>query len=212
MMGEGRGDSAIVVLHGLGQVPLTMELLCRRLRRHFPETAVRNFGFPSRKATLRRCTELLAEFIERECPVGAVSFVGHSTGGILPRILDLHGLSPRPLRRLVTLGSPHMGSEFARFLLRYRPSRAFYGPILAELASLELPTTTQQLRVCCIVGGTGNRYGFLPMMSEDNDGVVLVGEALLPGAAEQHILAVPHGYMPFSRRCVERSVEFLATV
>jgi hypothetical protein len=208
MVGQSR-DSAIVVLHGLGQIPLTMELLCARLRRCFPQTEVLNFGFPSRKATLMQCVELLAEFMERECPLGSVSFVGHSTGGILPRYLDLLGISPRPLSRLVTLGSPHRGSAFARFLCQYRVARAFYGPILAELASLELPITSPHLSVCCIVGGTGNRHGFLPLMLEDNDGIVLVREAILPGAAEQHVLKVMHGLMPFSRAVAERAVAFL---
>ena len=99
----------------------------------------------------------------------------------------------------------------ARFLLNFRPTRAFYGPILGELAHLDLPIPIDDLPTCCIAGGLSYRCGFLPFFGEDNDGVVSVREALMPDSAENHLIPVPHALLPFSKRAVELTAAFLAS-
>ena len=130
-------------------------------------------------------------------------------GGIVVRALDLHGSTAAPLHRLVTLGSPHGGATIARFLSRYRPSRAVFGPALTELAVLSMDADPKQLEIGSIVGGTGHRWGFFPLFGEDNDGVVLVREAKLVSAKEFHTVCALHAYMPFSSRIAALCARFL---
>lgn len=199
----------IVLVHGLGRSQYDMALLARRLRKAFPQSSIHSFDYYSRSQTLSQSAALLGEFVDRQTQGQAVSFVGHSLGGILVRALDASGGCRSPMRRLVTLGSPHNGASIAAYLSRYSFVRKIMGPVLSELAELSLPTLPKQLEVGCIIGATGTRFGFLPLLGEDNDGLVLTREALLEGAAAHLSLAVFHGLMPFSSTIADASAAFL---
>lgn len=200
-----------VLLHGLGRSRLDLILFARRLRRIMPDTTVHIFEYPSRTSSLAQLVEKLDHFLRLVSPQRQpVSFVGHSLGGIVARALDLRGASCVPLRRLVTLGSPHGGATIARVLARVGAFRSLLGPVLSELADLRLPAEPRQLEIGCVVGALGNRFGFWPLFGEDNDGVVLAREAqqvAYTGVTTQPLL---HAYMPFSTRAVRLSAQFLA--
>jgi pimeloyl-ACP methyl ester carboxylesterase len=200
-----------VLLHGLARTRLDLILFARRLRRMMPDTTVHLFEYPSRVMSLAEIVEQLDTFVGAISPQRQpVSFVGHSLGGIVARALDLRGESRVPLRRLVTLGSPHGGATIARVLARIGVCRSLLGPILSELAELQLPQQPQQLEIGCVVGALGNRFGFWPLFGEDNDGVVLAREAqqvAYTGVTTQPLL---HAFMPFSTRAVRLSAQFLA--
>jgi pimeloyl-ACP methyl ester carboxylesterase len=199
----------VVLIHGLGRTRFDMGLLAHRLRRRFPETTVHTFGYASRRLTLDQATKELAHFVRLITTTAPVSFVGHSLGGIVVRSLDLSNETRPPLHRLVTLGSPHGGATIARALARYRAPRAIFGPILSELGTLELLHAPQEIEIGCIVGATGTRIGFLPLLGGDNDGLVLRGEARFPGCRDEIALCSFHGTMPFSARLAVLAGEFL---
>jgi hypothetical protein len=186
-----------------------MALLARRLRKALPQSSIHSFDYYSRSQSLSQSAALLGEFVDRQANGQAVSFVGHSLGGILVRALDASGGCSSPMRRLVTLGSPHNGARIAAYLSRYSVVQRIMGPVLSELAELSLPTQPKQLEVGCIIGATGTRFGFLPLLGEDNDGLVLTREALLEGSVAHVSLAVFHGLMPFSSRVARASADFL---
>jgi pimeloyl-ACP methyl ester carboxylesterase len=199
----------IVLVHGLGRSRFDMKLLARRLRHRFPHTSIHSFGYASRQLTLDQAVEQLARFVYQITTTEPVSFVGHSLGGILVRSLDLAQQPHPPLHRLVTLGSPHCGATIARVLSRYRAPRAIFGPILGELGTLELSCAPRELEIGCIVGATGTRIGFLPLLGGDNDGLVLRSEASFPGCRDEITLLSFHGTMPFSKRLAELAGRFL---
>jgi hypothetical protein len=124
--------------------------------------------------------------------------------------MDHHVVPVAPLKRLVTLGSPHGGAAIARYLDRRRICRAFFGPVLGELASLNIDAHPRQLEIGSLVGGTGSRWGFFPPFGEDNDGVVLVKEAMQVSSADTRTLPILHAYMPFSSTIANLSARFLA--
>lgn len=199
----------IVVVHGLGRTRFDMRLLAHRLNKRFPGSKVHAFGYASRKLTLAESTEQLANFVNRITESEPVSFVGHSLGGIVVRSLDLSGMSKAPLHRLVTLGSPHGGARIAQILAQYRISRAIFGPILNELAVLNLSPSPQTLEIGCVVGATGSRFGFLPIFGCDNDGLVLTSEAKFSGCTDHITRFSFHGTMPFSSALAELAGRFL---
>ncbi len=202
--------STIVLLHGLARSQHDMRLLAHRLRKLLPQSHVHCFDYPSRKLTLEAATCSLREYTKTLAGDGAVSFVGHSLGGIVARNLDLIGGCERPLHRLVTLGSPHNGAAIARFLSRYRGPQAVFGPILSELGSLNLPEQPRELEIGCLIGGTNTRFGFLPLFGADNDGTVLAHEAALPGATAHKVLPILHALFPFSTRAATLTATFLS--
>lgn len=199
----------IVVVHGLGRSKHDMFLLAPRLRRALPDSTIHLFDYHSRTQTLAESTEKLAEFVTQHTHGEPVSFVGHSLGGIVARSLDASGFSHSQLKRLVTLGSPHNGATIAAYLSRYKTLRSIFGPILTELGSLNLPQHATHLQVGCIIGETGTRFGFFPLLGEDNDGLVLSREALFAGCVAHTSLFAFHGLMPFSAKIADLSARFL---
>jgi pimeloyl-ACP methyl ester carboxylesterase len=186
-----------------------MRLMQRRLRKLLPETTTYCFDYPSRAQSVAQSAADLARFIEQLGIHDPVSFIGHSLGGIVVRALDAAGNAPVPLHRLVTLGSPHMSATIARWLAPYSLPLAVFGPALQELGSLNLPQHPKQLEVGCIVGGLNNRFGFLPIFGEDNDGVVLAREALLPGCKAAKTVPLMHALMPFTTTAARLSAQFI---
>ena len=198
-----------VLIHGLGRSRYDMLLLGHRLSRLMPDTTVHIFDYHSRKLCLGDCVEQLNNFVARNVNGEPVSFIGHSLGGIVVRALDHRRETSAPLRRLVTLGSPHNGAQIAQHLAKYRAFNALFGPILDELGSLQLPASTSQLEIGCIIGGLGHRWGFLPVFGEDNDGLVLAREASLAGSADSISMPIFHGLFPFSARATRQAAHFL---
>jgi hypothetical protein len=97
----------------------------------------------------------------------------------------------------------------AALLARYSFPRRIFGPVLEELATLSLPSTTRQLEIGCIIGATGTRLGFFPLLGSDNDGLVLAKEALLDGCSAHVSMLAFHGLMPFSPRVARAATSFL---
>lgn len=186
-----------------------MMLLAPRLRSRFLHSQVHVFEYSSRRLTIQEAGAKLGEFIQQRCKDGPVSFVGHSLGGIVVRALDASGKARIPLARLVTLGSPHGGAVIARHLAQFRAPRAIFGPALHELGHLNLPEYPFQLTVGCLVGATNSRFGWLPLLGEDNDGVVCAREARLDGALEHYNLFMLHAWFPFSSRVADLTARFL---
>jgi pimeloyl-ACP methyl ester carboxylesterase len=200
----------IVLVHGLGRSKHDMFLLASRIRKSFPNSSVHVFDYYSRSQTLATSAKLLGEYVDRQTRGEPVSFIGHSLGGILVRALDAAGTCRSPMKRLVTLGSPHNGAAIAAYLSRYSLVRNLMGPVLTELGTLSLPPKPRQVEIGCIIGATGTRFGFFPLLGSDNDGLVLTREATLEGCAAQLSLVAFHGLMPFSGRIAHAAATFLA--
>jgi pimeloyl-ACP methyl ester carboxylesterase len=200
-----------ILVHGLGRTQLDMLLLARRIRRLVPGTKVHLFDYRSRHLPLTQLAEQLDIFVGEVSGGAPVSFIGHSLGGIVVRALDLQPVTTAPLHRLVTLGSPHGGATIARMLRRYRSCRSIFGPVLEELAALNLDPSPRQLEIGCVVGATGTRWGFFPLFGEDNDGIVLAREAQLPGSKACTTKPVLHALLPFSSRVANLCATFLAS-
>jgi len=198
-----------VLVHGFLRSRYDMLLLAPRLRKLMPTTSVHCFGYPSRKLSMHDAALRLADFVASVTNGEPVSFVGHSLGGLIVRTLDALPHPPAPLHRLVTLGTPHQGASIARLLSRSSLMRKIGGPVLSELAAPSIPPQPQHLRVGCIIGQTRTRFGYLPLLGRDNDGLVCVDEAVFPACVEENRTATFHGYFPFSESSARLAARFL---
>ncbi|MEE9275026.1 MAG: alpha/beta fold hydrolase [bacterium] len=135
------GARPIVFVHGLGMRGLTMLPLSRKFLR--AGRTVHHFTYRPPWSPIEAAARQLHDFIEglcREAGYAEFDAVGHSMGGIvLRRYLWAHEGSRR-VRRIVTVGAPHGGSELWRFSLlgggrQLRPG----GDFLRRLDAAGLP-------------------------------------------------------------------------
>jgi len=184
-----------------------LTVLARRLRRCGFE--VHGFSYRSIAHSLRENADLLQQFVD-SLPVQTIHFVGYSLGGIVVRALFHYHPQQRP-GRIVTLGSPHQGSNVASTISVYPWGRRILGKSLPALASGEGRNWPLPIREIGTVAGTLN-LGLgrcLARQPSPSDGTVSVAEAQLPGATDRTLLEVSHFGLLVSARVAKAVCRFL---
>lgn len=198
-------DEPVVCVHGLWMAGPDMALLRRRLRRCGFNSL--QFRYPTIKQSLQQSARQLNDFV-RGIDADKVHFVGHSLGGVLIGRLFLD-FPQQPPGRIVTLGTPHLGSHIACAMLRssfWRPLLGINGPLICEglpswEASRELGSIAGELPL-----GVGQLVRSLP---KPNDGTVAVRETRPPGLKDHLTLPVSHTALLFSRAASRATCRFL---
>ncbi|MEK6710436.1 MAG: alpha/beta fold hydrolase [Nitrospinota bacterium] len=106
----------VILVHGMGMRGLAMWPLALRLRRHGKTVHLFTYG-PLRESVEGYARQLhdFAEGLRRERGHEDFDVAAHSLGGLVARrCMQMYEGSHR-IRRLVTLGAPHGGSELWRF-------------------------------------------------------------------------------------------------
>jgi pimeloyl-ACP methyl ester carboxylesterase len=199
---------SVVLIHGLWLSGYILFVLARRLRRQ--GFAVYTFSYPSVRADLRVNAARLARFLDT-LDADIVHLVGHSLGGILIRAL-FHYAPPRKPGRIVTLGTPHGGSQVAKHLSQYAFWRWAMGKGMTNLLDglpqgWPLPTR----EIGAISGNRSIGFGrilYRPLASP-NDGLVSVEESSLAGARDHIVSPASHTGMLFSRAVARQVNAFL---
>jgi pimeloyl-ACP methyl ester carboxylesterase len=143
-----------------------------------------------------------------------VHFVAHSLGGLLVRRL-FQDFPDQPPGRIVTLGSPHHGSSYARHLARHGFWRRLFGRSLSPggLPDAGLPPWQGRRDFGVIAGnrnvGTGVMMGDLA--GKDGDGVVALDETHLAGETDYVQVAAVHTGLLFNRQAAAQVCHFLQT-
>jgi len=187
----------VVLLHGYLQHSANFLCLARRLRRdgwaHLYEVAhVPLWGDIERSGA--RLADVIAR-IRRETGAPEVDIVAHSMGGLVARACL--GAGATGIRRIVTLGTPHQGTELFRrvrgdpMLRQMRPG----SPCLDRLADARtLPAGTELVSI----------------YSRDDAIVVPPSNGYCPGAFNIEVRGPGHMSLLFSRRVYELVRENLA--
>jgi hypothetical protein len=109
---------------------------------------------------------------------------------------------PAHLGRMVTLGTPHGGSELAGLLVRNALFAAFYGPAFAQLSVSASPALNETLGpvdfpLGCIAGRRAlNLVAQRFILPRPNDGAVSVAAAQAPGMADRRVVDCDHTFLP----------------
>ena len=194
----------VLVLHGLGRSRKSMNPLCRYLKKH-PDLTVMNVSYATTRRTLQQHAQSLARVIENlGDDVREINFVAHSLGNIVVRqYLHDHTagepakrLDPR-IRRMVMLGPPNQGARFATWFKDQAMARWLVGSVLTDLANdanqLSAPLAVPNFQFGIVAGGRKDGEGLNDLLPGDDDFVVSVEEAKLPGARDFAIVPVYHG-------------------
>ena len=197
----------VILLHGLGRSRFSMATMALALRR--AGLTPHNLGYPSLCRPIDFHAALVRAYIDRH-QLQPLSFVTHSLGGLVVRqLLARHGAG-LTVERVVMLGPPNQGAEFARKVARIPGAARILGPSFRSIAKDDLPPALASAEVGIIAGGCGAR-GYTPFISGDNDGIVSVQETELPGMKERVVVRGLHSFLMYRREVHELTLRFLTT-
>lgn len=195
----------VVLVHGLWMNGLAMLPLARRLERCGHE--VIRHGYQSVRRGLRENARRLAAVCERRA--APLHLVGHSLGGPLIMTM-LHDHPHIRVHRVVLLGSPYVNSVVAEGMARFMASRSMLGRTIQDWLRQPRPPVPAGVELGVIAGdvslGLGRLFARLP---KPNDGVVVLEETRVPGAADSIVLHTSHSAMLVSPAVARAICAFL---
>lgn len=199
-------SATVVLVHGLYLRGFCMGLLAYRLRQIGYRTCCPSY--PSRALDATAVADYLAAQV-RTLSTSVVHYVAHSLGGLVVRHL-LVQVPDLPSGRVVTLGTPHQGSEVARrlsngrwrFLLGHSLDLGLLGDAPPWPSGRELGSVAGTLNV-----GLGRLLATVPA---PGDGTVAVAETYLAGVRDHLCLPVSHSGLLLSATVAAQVGAFLA--
>jgi len=209
MADDDRVEGELVILvHGLYMHGLAMLPLQRRL--NACGFHCRRFTYPSLRSSVAENAARLARSL-RDIDAPAMHFLCHSLGGLVVRNMLRESSWQRP-GRVLTLGTPHLGSHVAR-RLGGNPALAWIlGNSLRHGLDGDIPPWPGDREVATIAGDKALGAGRLvPELPKPNDGTVAVAETVLGGGYPHVVLAVTHSSMLISRRVADYACAYLKT-
>jgi len=143
------GPRPIILLHGYAMNRANFLPMARRLA-SAGLGPVFGFEYWSLGRT-SKAAQRLGRYVERVCEATAsprVDLIGHSMGGVVSRYYAALGGGAHRIRNLITIGTPHRGTDVSGFGFG-RPSRELYpgSALLERLDSARLPS---EIRVTAI--------------------------------------------------------------
>lgn len=197
----------IFLIHGLFMHGAIMQYQQRQLRQRGYEVVV--FSYRTVKRPLHENARLLAEFVQQQATINETChFVGHSLGGLLIRLT--YELIPSYFTgRIVTMGTPHNGSEVAR-----RVANDIHIDVLGgsyeDALDGDLPSWSGAVELGSIAGNLCIGIGIaLKNLERPNDGTVSVSETQLSHQTDHIELPVSHTALIYSQRVVNQIDTFL---
>ncbi len=186
----------VVLVHGLYTNGWDMTAL--RMRLSATGFSVRRFVYPSLSLPPVDNANALHAFVGG-LDAETVHFVAHSLGGLVVRHL-FDRYPQQPPGRIVTLGTPHLGSSAANWIERHGLTVLLGASVRCALLG-EVPPWTGVRELGVIAGTLRLGLGWLiPGLPLPNDGTVTVAETRLPGMSDHIVLPVSHFGMLLSRR------------
>ena len=182
----------VILLHGYAQHTANFLWLARRLRRdgwlHLYSVRHTPIGGDIGRSAARLGQAI--ERIRRESRAAEVDIIAHSMGGLVARAYICQAGPACGVARLITLGTPHQGTQVLRWLGRdpmvgqMRPGSSF----LCQLAGAD---AVPEIIDCTSI------------YSADDAIVVPPGNAYYPGAHNIEVRGLGHMSLLFSRRVYE---------
>ena len=129
--------------------------------------------------------------------------IGHSLGGLYLRHLRQQWPQGLARGRVVTLGTPHLGSKVGRYFHEHPWRRRILGHCWEQGLDGEAPPWDSTIPLLSIAGtkaiGVGNALHIFAA-DEPNDGTVAVSETELPQAAAFYRVPTSHSALQFDRK------------
>jgi hypothetical protein len=165
----------LILIHGMGRTPISMLLLCHRLRKLGHEAYL--FSYSPTFESLENVTIRLSHFIRRK--IGSLPYVliGHSLGTVIIRN-TLRIINQHLPTACFFIAPPMVACRAAKFFSRFRLYKLLTGEMGKLLAQEDF---MQQLpfpeKAKIYAGFSGLRASWLPFGHELNDCILSISEA-----------------------------------
>lgn len=196
----------IVFIHGLYMRPWVMRPMARWFETRGYATS--SFGYKTTTESLELNVEQLSAHLDAiNC--NEVYLVCHSLGGLLARAYLEAVAEHHPIRKLITIGTPHRGAAIAQWMQSKK-----LGALLGQSANKGLLENRSDWDLDVPLGsiaGDGG-IGFLPLLTRDpepSDGTVSVSETHLRGETDHIILPYSHTQLILVPEVYERALNFI---
>ncbi len=176
-----------------------------------------NKTYPSVTMSIEDCADYLAGVIERGTEgitdPYELDFITHSMGGLVVRCY-LAKYHPPQAKRLVMIATPNRGVTKAELAARFPLADRVLGPALMEMAQgpdylCALCGGAPAVEFGVITGGKGDGQGYSLFIPGDDDGIVAVRSAYLPGASDFLLLDHIHNLICFYDDTIANARAFL---
>lgn len=197
----------VFLIHGLFMHGVVMGYLAGQLKRQGYQVEI--FSYPSIKCRLADNADRLLYFIEQNRGTARVChFVGHSLGGLLIRLA--YEKKPQDFTgRIVTIGTPHTGSEVARRVAT-DIHQAVLGGAYSYALDGHLPVWQGDVELGSIAGNRCLGIGMaMPNLEKPNDGTVTVKETCLVKQTDHVQVGLSHTALIYSKRVAQLTHNFL---
>jgi pimeloyl-ACP methyl ester carboxylesterase len=206
-----RSPKLVLLLHGLGSNPATMDTLKAAIERDGFE--VMTITYPTTEQGVQPNADGVERILKSLEGYSDVSIVAHSLGGLITRsTLSRPSFAslPVPVKNVVMLGTPNQGAALAgafRTIARAAVT-ASANDLLPERAK-QMGNIPVAVRFGVIAGGRGGRVGYNPLLLGDNDSVVRTEETKTANMDEWIVLPVFHTQMTTDAACLAAVRRFL---
>ncbi|MFB6349137.1 esterase/lipase family protein [Moraxella sp. ZJ142] len=205
-----------ILIHGLHMNPWYMKPLAKKLSR--AGLATYCYGYPSLRQSVAQHSQGLHDYLtQHHDPKQPIHLVGHSLGGLVMR----HFLANHrqwQVQHCVTLGTPHTGSQVARYAYQYLPM--LVKPAYAGALDGTCPLPPADTKIGVIAGnrpvGLGlpfialhRRRHRLTAADGEHDGTVFVSETRLESACDYLVLPVSHTGLMTNDAVAKQVIYFL---
>ena len=192
------GKPLAVIVKGLGG----MEVDFRNLKNALMADGfhVAYIAYPSTRQGIAEHAGDITLLLNRLEEVVDIAFIAHSMGGLVLRQVLADGgpwVAGKKIRGLVMIGTPNQGVQLAE---RFSENGAFVFATTAAGQDLR-PKNVAKLppvnfRHCLVVGSNNGGEGLNPLIDGDDDGIVAVAEAMIPGSDDVLFIEGYHHRLP----------------
>jgi pimeloyl-ACP methyl ester carboxylesterase len=202
----------VVLVHGIWMTGLDMSLLRHRLKECGFNTV--QFSYPTIRCSLQDNAARLQRFVQnylKQHDVDTIHFVAHSLGGLLLRQFFYDFPDQKP-GRVVTLGTPHTGSQVANRMGGNPFGRLLLGQSFLHGLRGDVPLWQVKREMAVFAGNVSVGVGRLVQrLPKPNDGTVAVVETFLHGATLHRVYPTTHVGLLFSKEVATAVCRFLQT-
>lgn len=207
-------NELVILLHGILRSKTDMLPLTLFLKKHGYDAI--NILYPSREQSLEDLTNFVENTIHAApeySPDKTLHFVTHSMGGLIARYyIATH--KPKNLGKVVMLGPPNTGSEFADFLSEHKhfakPFRAIFGPASEQLGTKYKHIDGDITYPLGVIAGNKSINPLSPwVLNGENDGIVPVERTKIDGMADHIVVPSTHTFMMFNPKVMDQVLHFL---